>query len=212
MLNISSLHCERDDRILFHDLSFSLDAGEAIQIQGANGSGKSTLLRILSGLNPHFKGQMYWHDRPLHEVGAEYHQGVFYMGHTPAIKRILSPLENLRWFCATQGHGDDSQIRQALTAVGLRGYDDMPCRLLSAGQQRRVSLARLRLSQAPLWILDEPFTALDRLAVEDLEGFLAGHVNAGGALLVTTHHQLQLNCRFRAINLDDLPRPGEPDL
>ncbi len=211
MLSAKALHCERDDRVLFHGLDFTLEAGEAMQVQGANGSGKTTLLRILSGLNPHYQGEIHWYGRSVTEVGSDFHQGVFYLGHMPAIKRILSPMENLRWFCAIQGQGGDDEIRQALQAVGLRGYDDMPCRLMSAGQQRRVSLARLRLSRAPLWILDEPFTALDRGGVEELENFLSAHVNAGGALLVTTHHVLRLDCPLKTINLDDLPKPTEVD-
>lgn len=202
MLRAAGLYCERDDRVLFSGLDLVVNAGQALQVQGSNGSGKTTLLRILCGLNADYEGDIYWAGRPVEEDLGAFRAGVFYLGHAPAIKKILSPLENLRWFCATQGRGGDAEIRAALRRFGLKGYDDLPCYLLSAGQQRRVSLARLLLTPARLWVLDEPFTALDRKGVAELEDFLAEHVRAGGSVLLTTHHPLRLPCELSVLDLD----------
>lgn len=203
MLKVSSLYCERDDRVLFENLDFSVTEGEILQIQGSNGSGKTSLLRILCGLNVDFEGEMYWQGDPVQKVRAEFYSGVFYMGHMPAINKTLSPFENLRWFCASRGVSDKG-ISSALDDFGLAGYDDMPCYMMSAGQQRRVSLARMKLTRAKLWILDEPFTALDKKGVEELEAFLEQHTKEGGAVILTTHHSLQMDCKVAVINLDEL--------
>lgn len=202
MLKATNLYCERDDRVLFENLDFSVSPGQVLQIQGSNGSGKTTLLRILCGLNSDYEGEFYWQGRPMKEVKTDFYADIFYMGHTPAINKTLSPAENMRWFCASHGIADVEGISAALAEFGLRGYDDMPCYMMSAGQQRRVSLARMKLSRAKLWILDEPFTALDKKGVAELEAFLASHVKAGGALILTTHHPLQMDCDVTVINLD----------
>jgi heme exporter protein A len=208
VLTATDLYCERDERVLFAALGLAIQSGEALQIQGANGSGKTTLLRILCGLNDDYSGDIRWHGRSARDVRASFGAGVFYLGHSPAINRTLTPLQNLRWFCASQGFADDTAIRSAIAAQGLAGYEDIPCCQLSAGQQRRVSLARLQLAPARLWILDEPFTALDRKGVSALETQIAAFVAQGGAVILTTHHPLQLNCRLRVINLDELPGVG----
>lgn len=209
MLEASQLYCERDDRILFEGLDFSLSAGQAIQIQGANGSGKTTLLRILCGLNREYEGEIRWRGKPVQTVRADFCSSVFYLGHAPAINRTLSAAENLRWFCASRGMAAASGISDALAAVNLRGYDDVPCHMMSAGQQRRVSLARMHLVPAAVWILDEPFTALDKTGVSELEALLSGFVQKGGALLLTTHHALQMSCPVGAIDLDACKGQGE---
>ncbi|MEX2367565.1 MAG: heme ABC exporter ATP-binding protein CcmA, partial [Pseudohongiellaceae bacterium] len=140
----------------------------------------------------------------VEQVRADLHSGIFYLGHSPAIKKVLTPMENLSWFCASSGAGHQESISKALAVFGLKGYDDIPCYMMSAGQQRRVSLARLLLSSAKLWILDEPFTALDKKGVGELEVFLAEHVNGGGAVILTTHHHLQMPCEVKVLNLDGL--------
>jgi len=204
VLTATDLHCERDERVLFTQLDLTITPGEVLQIQGANGSGKTTLLRILCGLNSDYSGTILWREQPVGDVREDFCAGVFYLGHSPAINRTLTPMQNLRWFCASQGFADDAAILAALASQGLAGYDDIPCHQMSAGQQRRVSLARLQLSPARLWILDEPFTALDRSAVAELEGRIAAFAALGGAVILTTHHALQLNCPLRIVNLDGL--------
>lgn len=201
MLQATDLFCERDDRILFQALNFSLDQGQVMQIKGANGSGKTTLLCILCGLNPDFRGQVSWRGEPVAHNRARFYEDLFYLGHLPAIKKVLTARENLRWFCATQG-GNEAAIGEALTTFGLKGYDDVPCYMMSAGQQRRVSLARLELTPACLWILDEPFTALDLKGVGELEVFLADHAKAGGSVILTTHHTLAMPCDVTVLDLD----------
>lgn len=202
MLAVANLYCERDERVLFSELGFSIEGGQVLQVQGANGSGKTTLLRILCGLNADYSGDIRWQGEPVSQVRVSFRQDLFYLGHTPAINKTLSPMQNLRWFCASQGYSDAVAIRAALAAQGLQGYEDIPCYQMSAGQQRRVSLARMQLSSAKLWILDEPFTALDKQGVADLEQRIAGFVQQGGAVILTTHHALQLNCELQVLNLD----------
>ena len=202
MLTAVDLSCERDERELFTNLGFSVAAGDVIHVQGSNGSGKTTLLRILCGLNVDYTGAILWNGRDRRDVHEEFCAGVFYLGHSPAINKTLTPLQNLRWYCASRGFTDDAAIMRALAALGLQGYADIPCYQMSAGQQRRVSLARLQLSPATLWVLDEPFTALDRKGVAELEQRIAAFAQTGGAVILTTHHPLQLPCALSVINLD----------
>ncbi|HTR01262.1 MAG TPA: cytochrome c biogenesis heme-transporting ATPase CcmA [Candidatus Acidoferrum sp.] len=204
MLTVANLGCERDERVLFERLSFTVTAGTLLQIQGANGSGKTTLLRILAGLNHDYTGELQWQGKPCRQVEFDYRQALFYLGHAPSVNRTLTPLQNLRWFCALRGFADDAAIHYALNELGLRGYADIPCYQMSAGQQRRVSLARLALTSAPLWIMDEPFTALDRKGVAELEQRIDRHVTGGGAVVLTTHHPLQSTLPLTVVNLDAL--------
>jgi heme exporter protein A len=202
VLSAVDLSCERDERELFSQLNFAIAAGEVLHVQGANGSGKTTLLRILCGLNADYTGSILWNGAERHKVHEEFCAGVFYLGHSPAINKTLTPRENLRWYCASRGFADDAAIGRELNTLGLAGYDDIPCFQMSAGQQRRVSLARMTLSQAKLWILDEPFTALDRAGVADLEARIAAFARQGGAVILTTHHPLQLACAMQVLDLD----------
>jgi heme exporter protein A len=204
VLATAKLHCERDERVLFTGLDLSVSAGQVLQVQGSNGSGKTTLLRILAGLNHDYTGDILWQGRDIAGQRDDVHREFFYLGHSPAINRTLTPLQNLRWFCALRGFRDDTAIRAALAGAGLQGYDDIPCHQMSAGQQRRVSLARMPLAAAALWILDEPFTALDREGVANLEQQVADFAASGGAVILTTHHQLQLACPLTVLNLDTL--------
>jgi heme exporter protein A len=204
MFAAADLYCERDERVLFSHLGFSISNGEVLQVQGANGSGKTTLLRILCGLNPDYSGELSWQGQPVEDIRETFNSRMFYLGHSPAINKTLTPLQNLRWYCASNGFSDDAAIFAALAELGLEGYENIPCHQMSAGQQRRVSLARLLLSPADLWILDEPFTALDKRGVAELEGRIARKAADGGAIILTTHHALQLHCPVRVINLDAL--------
>lgn len=202
LLQARGLFCERDDRVLFTGLDFSLNAGELLQIQGSNGSGKTTLLRILCGLNSSYEGELFWEGVPIDEDRETFLASLLYLGHRVGVNKILTARENLRWSAALHSPKTDQDIDLALEAVGLAGYADISCRNMSAGQQQRVSLARLLLSPARLWVLDEPFTTLDVRGVKALENLLAAHVAKGGAVLVTTHHQLDVPCTLRRLNLD----------
>ena len=189
-LKAINIRCERDDRVLFNDLSFQVKGGDLSQLAGPNGSGKTTLLRILSGLNRDYQGDVYWGDSPLVQVFEHYAQQRLYMGHLSAVKKNLTPIENLRWLMA-QEQVPEADLWQALEQVDLLGYEETLCQYLSAGQQRRVALSRLIATKKPLWVLDEPFTALDKLGVAWLEQQLQQHVTAGGAVIITSHHALE---------------------
>ncbi len=203
MLEVKNLYCERDDRLLFSKLCFALHAGEVLQIEGQNGSGKTTLLRILSGLSEAFSGQIYWQQQEIDEVREQFYQSLLYVGHLSGVKSSLTAQENLAWMMRLAPHLNQLSVQAALEKVGLYGFEDVPCHTLSAGQQRRVGLARLYLSSAPLWILDEPFTALDKQGVAEKEALIAQHVQHGGMVILTTHHNLQIpHHTVRRINLD----------
>jgi heme exporter protein A len=192
MLDVRELFCERDERILFEKLSFQVLAGQVLQIQGSNGSGKTTLLRILCGLNDGYTGAILWRGEEVSSRAEQFYADLLYIGHRVGVSKVLTPLENLRWSCSLQQRVEDEVIIQALAEVGLRGYEESQCFTLSAGQQQRVSLARQLISPAHLWILDEPFTTLDATGVGLLEQLLKQHAGQGGAVLVTTHHALQI--------------------
>lgn len=200
LLEVRALTCERGERFLFRDLEFSLDSGQVLQVKGGNGSGKTTLMRIVCGLNDSFEGELYWRGDALGERWDAFHANLLYIGHRLAVNHVLTPLENLRWSCRLHDPADDGGIREALAEMDLAGYEDSPCYSLSAGQQQRVSLARLLLSSAELWILDEPFTTLDVDGVALLENLVARHAREGGAVLITTHHKLVLP-RLRTLTL-----------
>ena len=187
------LTCVRAGRTLFENLDLDLAPGELLQVEGENGAGKTSLLRILCGLTQARDGVVTWDDGDIRDYRPEYHAQLLYIGHYPGIKEELTPLENLRFFRALGGHGaDDSVLEAALDTGGLFGYEDVPVRTLSAGQRRRAALARLWLSTATLWILDEPFTAIDRAGVERLEARLAEHTHDGGMAVLTSHQALHL--------------------
>ncbi len=190
MLVVDSLYCERDDRILFQDLRFQLGRGQVLQVKGNNGTGKTTLLRIICGINDGYEGNISWYGDPIRSSREEFFSDLLYIGHRVGVNKVLTPLENLRWSCKLQAAVSDGQLLDALASVGLRGFEESQCFTLSAGQQQRVSLARLLVSAARLWVLDEPFTTLDVEGVALLEKLIAAHAEQGGAVLVTTHHPL----------------------
>ncbi|WP_196158251.1 cytochrome c biogenesis heme-transporting ATPase CcmA [Reinekea sp. G2M2-21] len=193
LLRAENLYCERDERVLFNHLDFSLQAGEILHVKGPNGAGKTTLLRRLVGLSWVVEGQLKWHDS-LSEQGEKLDgHGFWYLAHRPAVTLQQTPLENLAFAVALHNQNLPSEaIWQALDTVGLRGYEDVPAGSLSAGQQRRVSLARLYLDMPSikLWLLDEPFTALDVNAVRQLERRIEAFAESGGTVVMTSHHGL----------------------
>ncbi|MGK9064943.1 cytochrome c biogenesis heme-transporting ATPase CcmA [Stutzerimonas chloritidismutans] len=189
-LEAVALSCERDWRLLFERLDLQVAPGDMLQIAGPNGSGKTSLLRLLSGLMQPTAGEVRLNGRSLDSQRGELARNLVWIGHAAGIKGLLTAEENLTWLCALHQPATREAIWQALEAVGLRGFEDVPCHTLSAGQQRRVGLARLYLSPPPLWILDEPFTALDKHGVAQLERHLAAHCACGGMVVLTTHHTL----------------------
>ncbi len=193
LLLVKDLFCERDDRILFQNLNFSVSAGQVIQVKGSNGSGKTTLLRILCGLNDSFEGDIYFRGAKVEEQTDDYFASLLYIGHRIGVNKTLTPLENLAWSCSLHTRVSEDQLLAALAKVGLLGFEYSQCFSLSAGQQQRASLARLLISPAKLWVLDEPFTTLDVTGVALLESMLAKHASDGGSVLVTTHHALKID-------------------
>jgi len=201
VLEILNLVCERDDRLLFSDLNYQFNVGDIVQLEGPNGAGKTTLLRILSGLFSSYEGRVLWKNELLTRNGALFQSELLFIGHKSAIKPSLSPLENLRYLMGLQQSFKESDLFMALEQVGLSGYEYVLCRNLSAGQQRRVCLARLYLSNARLWILDEIFTAIDKQGVAQLEKLLAKKANSGITIILTTHHELSMpNLRILSLN------------
>lgn len=201
MLTAAQLFCERDDRVLFANLNLQLQEGQVLQIKGSNGSGKTTLLRILCGINDSYEGDILWYGSPRDRQAEQFLGSLLYIGHRVGVNKVLTPLENLRWSASLQRHVSDDDLLAALTRVGLRGFEYSQCFSLSAGQQQRVSLARLLVTGARLWVLDEPFTTLDVSGVALLESMLADHARQGGAVLVTTHHTLSVP-DLQVLNLD----------
>ncbi|MCK2184627.1 cytochrome c biogenesis heme-transporting ATPase CcmA [Halomonas getboli] len=203
-LQARRLACERDDRWLFRDLDLEIRAGEILRVEGPNGSGKTTLLKILSGQLMDHEGEVLWNGAPLRRARRDFLANLLYLGHAPGVKTALTPLENLAWYQALAGErGDEPTRLAALERFGLAGFEDLPAAQLSAGQQRRVALARLELTPRPLWVLDEPFTAIDRDGVIALEARLEAHTERGGGVLVTTHHELRASTRLRRLALGE---------
>ncbi|WP_119002075.1 cytochrome c biogenesis heme-transporting ATPase CcmA [Salmonella enterica] len=212
MLEARDLYCERDERTLFRGLSFTVEAGEWVQVTGGNGAGKTTLLRLLTGLarpdggEVYWQGEpgkttllrlltglarpdggeVYWQGEPLRRVRDSFHRSLLWIGHQPGIKSRLTARENLHFFHP----GDGARLPEALAQAGLAGFEDVPVARLSAGQQRRVALARLWLTRAALWVLDEPFTAIDVNGVARLTRRMAAHTAQGGMVILTTHQPL----------------------
>jgi len=194
MLEVSKLGCIRGDRRLFSDLSFSAGAGELIELRGPNGSGKTSLLRILCGLSSPASGQVRWNGKNIRSLGEEYFRDLAYLAHQNAVKDELSALENLRIASGVAGiRLNKAQVQQVLERIGLKDRQHLPARVLSAGQRRRLALARLLTSKATLWILDEVLTSLDDAAVKLSREVITDHIQNGGIAIVATHQDLNLS-------------------
>jgi len=193
MLEINNLACTRGDHQLFSGLSFSLSAGELLQVQGENGKGKTSLLRTLCGFIVPAAGEIRWRGQDIRELDEEYYAEMVYLGHLNAIKDELNALENLRISAGLAGcEVDDKEVIAALRHMGLRGRETLPVKVLSQGQRRRVALARLLVGNAPLWILDEPLTALDVGAVGLMQELIGTHLAKNGMVIFTTHQPLEV--------------------
>ena len=193
MLDTHQLACMRGDRRLFAGLDIALDGGELLYVHGHNGSGKTTLLRALCGLVRPEEGEIRWRGRDIAELREDYARELLYLGHKNGIKGDLTAAENLRVASILDGHPvSEAEAWAALGRIGLDGHEDLETKVLSQGQQRRVALARLLVSKAPLWILDEPFVALDAAAVELLQQVIREHVAGGGLVVLTTHQEVPL--------------------
>jgi heme exporter protein A len=205
MLEVVDLECRRGDRRLFAGLSFHVDAGTLIHVRGRNGSGKTTLLRAICGLLLPEAGEIRWRGEGIRALGDDYHADLLYLGHLNGIKSDLSGLENLRVAATLDGDdADEDRLWRALEQMGLAGFEDLPTKVLSQGQKKRVALARLVVSKAPLWILDEPFTALDVDAVDLLQVLIAQHIAEDGMVVLTTHQEVPLTSgQIRRLHLGD---------
>jgi heme exporter protein A len=194
----------RGDRLLFEQLNFNLSNGTVLYLQGANGSGKTTLLRTICGLSKPYEGHINWCGENISTLAEEYSKHVLYIGHLPGIKEDLTALENLRFSLALSGTDISvDKASEALKMLGLAKGLNLPTRMLSQGQKRRVALARLWLQDLPLWILDEPFTALDASAADMLKQKIEAFANDGGIVVMTTHQEVTMNVpKFEQLRLD----------
>ncbi len=190
-LQVNDLSCQRGDRILFADLNLQFQGGDFVQIEGHNGVGKTTLLRALSGLSRPRKGEVLWNNQPILQQQDEFNANLLFLGHQAGIKPELSAWENLHFFQKTTTSRQQAEVLwETLQVVGLLGYEDIPASQLSAGQHKRVSLARLWLSTAPLWILDEPFNTIDKRGVQVLTHLFEFHASQGGIVIITSHQDV----------------------
>lgn len=193
LISADQLGCERGGLLLFDELSFFVDSGEIVQIVGPNGCGKTTLLRFLAGLSTAHDGKII--------TSSDAKLSTLYIGHKLAVKAMLTPLENLSWYFPAR---TNIEIIDALGMWKLDGYENQPCYQLSAGQQQRVALTRLLLSEDALWLLDEPFTALDQSGVGQLEKLIVLHAEKGKSVVLTTHHPLSPSKHIRIVQMQQV--------
>ncbi|GAA5139292.1 cytochrome c biogenesis heme-transporting ATPase CcmA [Thalassotalea piscium] len=202
LLTAKQLTCIREERILFEALSFTINPGDIVQVEGPNGAGKTSLLRILAGLSSPYEGDVYFKQHKITNVQDTYHQNLLYLGHLPGVKGEMTAQENLEFNLALSGL-ESICAEETLAEVSLLGFEDALASHLSAGQHRRIALAKLWQSTAPIWILDEPFTAIDKVGVKKIEQLFIDHAKRGGCVILTTHQDLSLApSLFRKITLE----------
>ncbi len=191
-LSVHDLDCFRDDRQLFTGLNFTLKSGQALFIEGRNGSGKTSLIRILTGLRLPESGEVCWCGENITRLGHEYCRNFVYVGHLNGVKENLTVIENLKMGRALGQTASVTSLDDALNQVHLTHFEDSMVHTLSAGQRRRLALARMLVIGSPLWIMDEPFTALDKYGVKLFESLLKDHTDNGGMAVMTSHHDMNL--------------------
>ena len=192
MLSASNLQLWRGERHVLRGVSCSIGAGEVLHVHGPNGSGKTTLLRVICGLLQAEEGEVRWQGVPIHEANSAYHADIAYLAHDTALKGDLTPVENLRYSVGLKRSLPEDEVHAMLSDLGVGHFAQLPARVLSAGQRRRVALCRVLLSRARFWVLDEPFTNLDASSSEQIASALATHLNNGGLALVAAHQGLEL--------------------
>ncbi len=196
MLQGINLECIRGDRKLFSKVNFTLESGGLMQVQGPNGSGKTSLLRMLCGLSNPAAGEILWNGTSIRTRDNDYFAMLTYIGHLSGTKDDLTVIENLQISSALAGFEVDiEEARDALERIGMSGRDQLPVKVLSQGQRRRVALARLLVCKTTLWILDEPLVALDVAAVKLIQGFLEQHLQQGGMVIMTTHQEIDIQAK-----------------
>jgi heme exporter protein A len=201
LLETRNLGCIRNDRQLFAQLDIALEAGEMLVVEGPNGCGKTSLLRILTGLRLADGGEILWRGETIDRLAGDYYEQVTYVGHHDGIKHELSCLENLR-LARAMGIPSTLDLDDVLERVNLYTYGESEVGSLSAGQKRRLALARLLATDSLLWILDEPFTSLDKASMEMFSVLFEQHLQRDGVIVVTSHHDISLPTRaLQRLNL-----------
>jgi heme exporter protein A len=200
-LCVEKVHVWRGDRHVLRGVSLEVHPGELLHVSGPNGTGKTTLLRVVSGLLRPEKGSVAWQGRSIAATAAEYQSALAYASHEPALKSDLTALENLRFTVGLKRRVTAAELRSSLERTGVANCADLPARVLSAGQRRRVAMARVLAFRADLWLLDEPYTNLDGSGSSLLSALLAEHVGQGGVALVVAHHDLNVAVQTRQLEL-----------
>ena len=192
LLSASNVHLWRGDRHVLRGVSLGIHRGEALHVWGPNGVGKTCLLRVVCGLLQAEEGEVSWNGTPIHEANSQFLGALAYLAHDTALKGDLTAIENLRFSVGLKRDVQDAELRGMLADLEIEQCADLPCRVLSAGQRRRVALARVLLANAPFWVLDEPFTNLDAAGSDRITHALAAHLERGGLALIAAHQGLNL--------------------
>jgi heme exporter protein A len=200
-LCVEKVHVWRGDRHVLQGVSAEVEPQELLHISGPNGTGKTTLLRVVSGLLRPEQGSVTWQGQSITAIRTDYQAALAYASHEPALKGDLTALENLRFAVGLKRRTTAEELRAALARTGVAGCADLPARVLSAGQRRRVAMARVLAMRATVWLLDEPYTNLDAAGSELISDLLQTHVAGGGLALVVAHHELKVNCSVRRMEL-----------
>jgi heme exporter protein A len=201
-LEVDKVHVWRGERHVLKGVSLRLNHSELLHVSGPNGAGKTTLLRVVTGLLRPEDGSVTWRGRSIQAARSDYQAALAYGAHEPALKADLTALENLRFSVGLKRKVSAAELNAALERTGVAGCADLPARVLSAGQRRRVTMARILAMQAPLWLLDEPFANLDAEGSELVSQLLQAHVLGGGLALVVAHHDIALQCSVRRLELN----------